>query len=105
MENTNSNDQNKPEEKENDIELPLTETDYNQIEVENTILKIFKEHGFSTSTSELFSGKASYFNSIHYKYAYNEIIHLSSDYFSLISGFPWICFWILNILEFLISAS
>ncbi len=101
MENiiNNPNVQNKSEEKDN-IELPLTETDYNQIEVENTILKIFKEHGFSTSTSELFSGKASYFNSIHYKYAYNEIIHLSSDYFSLISGFPWICFWILNILEF-----
>ena len=105
MENKdNQNNEIKTEEKEKgeneeeEIKETKTETDFDQKRVEDSILKIFEEAGFSTKNSEEFKGEAQYYRLAHYNFTKKLINSMPSGYSSLDSGFPWFTYWITNII-------
>ena len=79
-------------------EIKKTRTDIDQEKVEENILKLFKDEGFTTKDSEAFKGEAKYFRLAHYNFAKKLITSLPGGYGSLDSGFPWFTYWITNII-------
>ena len=74
------------------------ETDSEQETVELKILKYFEEVGFSTKFSEEYNGEAKYFRLLHYNFAKNLMHELPGGYNPISSGFPWLVYWVTNII-------
>ena len=91
----NNENENKIEEEKREIK---TRTDYDQYNIEERVLKLFEEAGFSTKECEDFKGEAKYFRLAHYNFAKKLITSLPGGYSSLDSGFPWFTYWITNII-------
>ena len=100
IKNLGNEKQEKEEEKEKEEEeVKVTKTDIDQKKVEDIILKLFEEAGFNIKDSEEFKGEAQYFRLAHYTFAKNLIKSLPGGYSSLDSGFPWLTYWITNIIN------
>ena len=85
--------------KEKEKEMPKKrETDSEQETVELKILKYFEEVGFSTKFSEEYNGEAKYFRLLHYNFAKNLMHELPGGYNPISSGFPWLVYWVTNII-------
>ena len=74
-------------------------TDFDQFQTEQRVLKFFDEIGFTTKDSENFKGKADYYRLKHYEFAKNLMISLPNHYSALDSGFPWLLYWVSNIIS------
>ena len=88
----------KEEEEEEKEEISLR-TDIDQERTELEILKYFEEVGFSTKSSEEYNGEAKYYRILHYNFANNLMSKLPGGYTSLDSGFPWLIYWVTNIIS------
>ena len=75
------------------------QTDSDQETVELNILKYFEEVGFSTKFSEEYNGEAKYYRILHYNFAKKLMSKLPGGYTSLDSGFPWLIYWVTNIIS------
>ena len=75
------------------------ETDRDQEVTELSVLKYFEEVGFSTKSSEDYNGEAKYFRLLHYNFAKKLMSELPNGYTSLDAGFPWLVYWITNIIS------
>ena len=73
-------------------------TDIDQENTELRVLKYFEEVGFSTRSSEEFNGEAKYYRLLHYNFAKNLMSKLPGGYSSLDSGYPWLLYWVTNII-------
>ena len=73
-------------------------TDIDQENTELRVLKYFEEVGFSTRSSEEFSGEAKYYRLLHYGFAKKLMSKLPGGYSSLDSGYPWLLYWVTNII-------
>jgi len=74
-------------------------TDIDQENTELSVLKYFEEVGFSTRSSEEFTGEAKYYRLLHYGFAKKLMSKLPSGYSSLDSGYPWLLYWVTNIIS------
>ena len=88
----------KEEEDEEKEEISLR-TDIDQERTELEILKYFEEVGFSTKSSEEYNGEAKYYRILHYNFAKKLMSKLPGGYTSLDSGFPWLIYWVTNIIS------
>ena len=77
----------------------MRETDKDQERTELSILKFFEEVGFSTKSSEDYEGEAKYYRLIHYNFAKKLMSELPNGYTTLDAGFPWLVYWITNIIS------
>ena len=75
------------------------ETDKDQERTELSVLKFFEEFGFSTKSSEEYEGEAKYYRLLHYNFAKKLMSELPNGYTSLDAGFPWLVYWITNIIQ------
>ena len=73
-------------------------TDIDQENTELRVLKYFEEVGFSTRSSEEFNGEAKYYRLLHYNFAKKLMSKLPGGYSSLDSGYPWLLYWVTNII-------
>ena len=73
-------------------------TDIDQENTELRVLKYFEEVGFSTRSSEEFNGEAKYYRLLHYNFAKKLMSKLPGGYSSLDSGYPWLLYWLTNII-------
>ena len=92
-----SNEREEKEEKEEKIEIGR-KTDLEQEHTELNILRFFEEVGFSTKHSEDYNGEAKYYRLLHYNFAKKLMKQLSSGYSSLDAGYPWLLYWVTNII-------
>ena len=74
-------------------------TDIDQEETELDVLKYFEEAGFSTKSSEEYNGEAKYYRILHYNFAKKLMSKLPGGYSSLDAGYPWLIYWITNIIS------
>ena len=74
-------------------------TDIDQENTELSVLKYFEEVGFSTRSSEEFTGEAKYYRLLHYGFAKKLMSKLPGGYSSLDSGYPWLLYWVTNIIS------
>ena len=74
-------------------------TDIDQENTELRVLKYFEEVGFSTRSSEEFNGEAKYYRLLHYNFAKKLMSKLPGGYSSLDSGYPWLLYWVTNIIS------
>ena len=88
----------KEEEDEEKEEISLR-TDIDQERTELEILKYFEEVGFSTKSSHEYNGEAKYYRILHYNFAKKLMSKLPGGYTSLDSGFPWLIYWVTNIIS------
>ena len=91
-------DEEELEEKKESIQMK-TKTDLDQEKVEEKVLQLFEEAGFSTKDSENFKEFAQYFRFSHYNFAKKLINKMPGGYSSYDSGFPWFTYWITNIIS------
>ena len=77
----------------------IPETDKAQETTELSILKYFEEFGFSTKSSEDYNGEAKYFRLLHYNFTKKLMLELPNAYTTLDAGFPWLVYWITNIIS------
>ena len=77
----------------------LSRTDKDQYEVEKKIKEIFDQIHFSTKHSEEYESELNYLREKHYMFARKQIQKLSSHYMPHDTGYPWIPYFISNILE------
>ena len=77
----------------------IPDTDKAQETTELSILKYFEEFGFSTKSSEDYNGEAKYFRLLHYNFAKKLMLELPNAYTTLDAGFPWLVYWITNIIS------
>ena len=77
----------------------MRRTDRDQENTELSVLKFFEEVGFSTKSSEEYEGEAKYFRLLHYNFAKKLMMEMPNGYTSLDAGFPWLVYWITNIIS------
>ena len=77
----------------------IQETDKAQETTELSVLKYFEEFGFSTKSSEDYNVEAKYFRLLHYNFAKKLMLELPNAYTTLDAGFPWLVYWITNIIS------
>ena len=82
----------------------LSRTDKDQYEVEKKIKEIFDQIHFSTKHSEEYESELNYLREKHYMFARKQIQKLSSHYMPHDTGYPWIPYFISNILEIISSS-
>ena len=80
-------------------EEKIRRTDSDQEKVELSVLKFFEEEGFSTKCSEDYNGEAKYYRLLHYNMAKTLMSKLPNGYSSLDSGYPWLLYWVTNIIS------
>ena len=76
---------------------PRTLTD--QEKTEKAISEYFQEAGFSTKESENFKGISEYFKEKHFNFGMKMLHSLPGGYTGLDSGYPWLIYWVTNIIE------
>ena len=86
-------------EKEEEKKEKQLRTDIDQEETELDVLKYFEEAGFSTKSSEEYNGEAKYYRILHYNFAKKLMSKLPGGYSSLDAGYPWLIYWITNIIS------
>ena len=86
-------------EKEKEKKEKQLRTDIDQEETELDVLKYFEEAGFSTKSSEEYNGEAKYYRILHYNFAKKLMSKLPGGYSSLDAGYPWLIYWITNIIS------
>ena len=84
---------------ESKAQMRMRRTDRDQENTELSVLKFFEEVGFSTKSSEEYEGEAKYFRLLHYNFAKKLMMEMPNGYTSLDAGFPWLVYWITNIIS------
>jgi len=97
-EKTGTSENDKKNNNNNEKKNKKTRTDFDQENVEKMVLKLFEEAGFDTKNCGDFEGEAKYFRLVHYNFTKKLINTLPAPYSSLDSGFPWLTYWITNII-------